>query len=127
MRHRVHTFKVGRSGAHRRAMLANMAVSLFENGQITTTLVKANEARRFAEKLSTTAKKGEIHHRRLVAAKLQCQNDGKKEVIRKLFGVIAPGYANRQGGYTRILKLGKRVGDSAEMAIIQLVESDVQA
>ena len=121
MRHRVHTFKVGRSGAHRRAMLANMATSLFEHKQIETTVVKAKELRRYAEKMITTAKVDSVHHRRLVAAKLY-----DKEIIKKLFAEIAPAYAERNGGYTRIIKMGERIGDCAERCIIQLVEAKAE-
>ena len=118
MRHKVDTFKIGRSGAHRRAMLANMASSLFEHGRIETTLVKAKESRRFAEKLITTAKKNDLHRRRIAVSRLR-----DKTMTKKLFDEIAPGYAERVGGYTRILKLGQRRGDAAEMCIIMLVES----
>ena len=118
MRHRVDTFKIGRSGAHRRAMLANMATSLFEHGRIETTLVKAKELRRFAEKLITIAKKNDLHRRRIAVARLR-----DKAMVRKLFDEIAPGYAERVGGYTRILKLAQRRGDAAEMCIIMLVEA----
>ena len=122
MRHRVDTFKIGRSGAHRRAMLANMVSSLFANGQIETTLVKAKAARSFAERLITIGKKGDLHRRRIAIAKLR-----DKSAVKRLFDEIAPGYEGRNGGYTRILKLGKRRGDSAEMCILQLVEADVKA
>ena len=122
MRHRVDTFKVGRSGAHRRAMLANMVSSLFANGQIETTLVKAKAARSFAERLITIGKKGDLHRRRIAIAKLR-----DKSAVKRLFDEIAPGYEGRNGGYTRILKLGKRRGDAAEMCILQLVEADVKA
>ena len=120
MRHKVATFKIGRSGAHRRAMLANMVSSLYENGQIETTLVKAKEARRFAERLITIGKKGDLHNIRLAVARLR-----NKEMVRKLFTEIAPSYEGRNGGYTRIVKLGKRRGDAAEMCILQLVEANV--
>ena len=119
MRHKVATFKIGRSGAHRRAMLANMANSLFINGQIETTLVKAKELRRFAEKLVTTAKRGDIHSRRLAFAKLR-----SRDAVKNLFDVVAPAYAERNGGYTRIFKLGFRRGDAAEMCLIQLVKEE---
>ena len=117
MRHKVDTFKIGRSGAHRRAMLANMASSLFEHGRIETTLVKAKELRRFAEKLITIAKKNDLHRRRIAVSRLR-----DKTMTKKLFDEIAPGYAERIGGYTRILKLAQRRGDAAEMCIIMLVE-----
>ena len=117
MRHKVATFKIGRSGAHRRAMLANMANSLFINGQIETTLVKAKELRRFAEKLITTGKKGDLHSRRLAFAKLR-----SRDAVKNLFDVVAPAYAERNGGYTRIFKLGFRRGDAAETCLLMLVE-----
>ncbi len=123
MRHRVDTFKIGRSGAHRRAMLANMVSSLFLHGQIQTTLVKAKVAVSVAEKLITIGKKGDLHRRRLAVARLR-----NKDAVKVLFDEIAPRYADRNGGYTRIYKLGKRIGDSAEMCLIQLVEgSEVAA
>ncbi len=118
MRHRVDTFKIGRSGAHRRAMLANMVSSLFTCGKIETTLVKAKEVRRFAEKLITIGKKGDLHRRRLAVAKLR-----SKDAVKLLFDEIAPSYEGRNGGYTRILKLGKRRGDAAEMCMLMLVEA----
>ena len=116
MRHRVHTFKVGRTGAHRRAMLANMVSSLIEHGQITTSLVKAREARRVAEKMVTLGKKGDLHHRRLAISTLR-----KADMVAKLFAEIAPAYEGRQGGYTSIIKLGKRRGDACEMCILKFV------
>ena len=119
MRHKVHTFKIGRSGAHRKAMLANMVSSLIEHGQIKTTITKAKEARRFADKMVTLGKKGDLHRRRLAISKLR-----DKDAVKKLFDEIAPQYAQRNGGYTRIIKLGRRVGDAAEMCILQFVESD---
>ena len=99
-------------------MLANMATSLFEHGRIETTLVKAKELRRFAEKLITIAKKNDLHRRRIAVARLR-----DKAITKKLFDEIAPGYAERVGGYTRILKLAQRRGDAAEMCIIMLVEA----
>ena len=122
MRHRVDTFKIGRSGSHRRAMLANMAASLFEHGKIETTLVKAKELRRFAEKLITIAKKNDLHRRRIAVSRLR-----DKTITKELFDEIAPGYAERVGGYTRILKLARRRGDAAEMCIIMLVEAGAPA
>ena len=122
MRHKVDTFKVGRSSAHRRAMLANMACSLFNCGRIETTLVKAKELRRFAERLITVAKKGDLHRRRIAFSRLR-----DKQTVKLLFDEIAPGYADRVGGYTRILKLGQRRGDAAEMCIIMLVEAAAPA
>ena len=121
MRHRVDTFKVGRSGAHRRSMLANMVSSLFMNGEIRTTVVKAKEARRFAERMITIGKKADLHHRRLAVARLR-----DKTAVKKLFDEIAPSYAGRDGGYTRIYKLGTRIGDGAEMCILQLVSEPAE-
>jgi len=100
-------------------MLANMVSSLFTNGQIQTTLVKAKEARRFAEKLITIGKKGDLHRRRLAVSKLR-----DKSAVKVLFDEIAPAYEGRNGGYTRILKLGVRRGDAAEMCILQLVKEE---
>ena len=122
MRHRVHTFKIGRTGAHRRAMLANMVSSLIEHGQITTSLVKAREARRMAEKMVTLGKKGDLHHRRLAISTLR-----NVDMVAKLFAEIAPAYAGRQGGYTSIIKLGKRRGDACEMCILKFVAAEAKA
>ena len=122
MRHRVHTFKIGRTGAHRTAMLANMVCSLIEHGQITTSLVKAREARRVAEKMVTLGKKGDLHHRRLAISTLR-----KADMVAKLFAEIAPAYACRQGGYTSIIKLGKRRGDACEMCILKFVAAAAPA
>ncbi len=117
MRHRVHTFKIGKSGAHRRAMLANMISSLIEHGEIKTTVTKAKEARRMADKMITLGKKGTLHHRRQAIAKLR-----DKVAVKRLFDELAPGYTERVGGYTRIIRLGRRRGDAAEMCLLQLVE-----
>jgi large subunit ribosomal protein L17 len=119
MRHRVHTFKIGRTGAHRKAMLANMVSSLIEHGEIRTTITKAKEARRVADKMVTLGKKGDLHRRRLAISKLR-----DKDAVKKLFDEVAPLYAERNGGYTRIIKLSRRRGDAAEMCILQFVESD---
>ncbi len=120
MRHRKHTFKVGRDSAHRKALLANLVCSLFETGRIETTLVKAKEARRLAEKMITKGKSGTLHDRRTAIAAL-----GQPDVVGKLFSEIAPQYQDRQGGYTRILKLGRRIGDAAEMSLLELVTEPV--
>ena len=119
MRHKVHTFKIGRTGAHRKAMLANMVSSLIEHGQVRTTITKAKEARRVADKMVTLGKKGDLHRRRLAVSKLR-----DKTAVKKLFDEIAPQYADRNGGYTRIIKLSRRLGDAAEMCILQFVEAD---
>lgn len=127
MRHRVDHRKLGRTAAHRRAMLNNMVTSLFASERITTTDAKAKEARRLAERLITRAKKGysanqegnkgvALAHWRQAARYVK-----KMSVLRKLFEEIAPHYLERNGGYTRIMKLGTREGDNAKMAIIELV------
>ena len=108
--------KLGRTSAHRRSMLRNMTTSLLEHGRIRTTEQKAKEARRVAEKMITLGKRGDLHARRRALAYI---ND--ETVVKNLFDEIAPKYAERQGGYTRILKLGPRRGDSAEMVILELV------
>ena len=117
MRHKVDTLKLGRSSAHRRAMLANMVSSLFYSGRIETTLVKAKAARRFAERMITLGKQGTLHSRRLAAARMRDEG-----AVKKLFDEIAPAYTGRQGGYTRILKLGQRRGDAAETCLLMLVD-----
>ena len=116
MRHRYFTFKIGRTSAHRTAMLGNQVSSLFMHGQIKTTIVKAKQTRRVAEKMITYAKKGDLHHRRLAISKIR-----DEEAVKKLFAEIAPKYAERKGGYTRIIRVGQRLGDAAEMCILQLV------
>ncbi|OGV52069.1 MAG: 50S ribosomal protein L17 [Lentisphaerae bacterium GWF2_52_8] len=122
MRHRKHTFKIGRTDAHRRAMLANMVCSLFEHGQIETSVVKAKEARRLAERMITKAKNDSLHQRRIAISRLQ-----QKDIVKKLFAEIAPQFAERAGGYTRIIRLGKRIGDAADMCILQLVSKAEEA
>jgi large subunit ribosomal protein L17 len=117
MRHRSKGRQLSRTSAHRRATLRNMATSLFRHGRITTTTAKAKELRPFAERLITLAKRGDLHARRLVAQKIP-----DRDVLGKLFDELGPRYVSRPGGYTRILKLGTRRGDAAEMALIELVE-----
>ncbi len=119
MRHRKHTFKVGRTTAHRNAMLANAVCSLIDNGRITTTLVKAKEIRRLADRMVTFGKESTLHARRLAISTLH-----QVGIVKKLFDEVAPQFKERAGGYTRIMKLGPRRGDAAEMAIIEFVESD---
>ncbi len=119
MRHRAATFKINRSSSHVRSLLANAVCSLIEHGKITTTLVRAKRIRQLAEQMMTKAKDGSLHARRLVLAKLHQET----QVVR-LFDVLAPQYKNRQGGYTRIYKLGPRIGDAAEMSILSWVETD---
>ena len=113
------TRKLGRPTAHRMAMLRGMVTLLLENGQIETTLTRAKEVRSMAEKMITLGKKNTLASRRAALAYIT-----KEDVVTKLFNEIAPNYANRNGGYTRILKLGTRRGDAAEMAIVALVEAD---
>ena len=109
--------RLGGGPAHERLMLANLATALFEHGRITTTEAKARRLRPFAERLVTFAKRGDIASRRRVLTVVK-----DKTVVHELFTEIAPRYANRNGGYTRIVKLGPRKGDNAPMAIIELVE-----
>jgi len=109
--------KLQKTSSHRKAMLSNMATSLFRQGRIETTLPKAKELRSYAEKLITAAKKNELSSRRRVMKKIK-----DKEVVTKLFDEIAPQYSERPGGYTRILKMYPRRGDAAKRAIIELVE-----
>ena len=108
--------KLGRTTDHRKAMLRAMVTFLLENGQIETTVTRAKEVRAVAEKMITIAKTNDLHSKRQVMASVT-----KESVAKKLFDEIAPNYADRQGGYTRIIKTGPRRGDAAEMALIQLV------
>lgn len=108
--------KLGRPTDHRMGMLRNQVTSLFEHGKIETTLARAKETQRVAEKMITLGKKGDLHSRRQALAYIY-----DKDVVTKLFEEIAPEYEDRNGGYTRVLKLGPRRGDSAEMAILELV------
>lgn len=117
MRHRKKGRSFGRTAEHRRAMLRNMATSLFLHGRVETTTEKAKELRRYAEPIITKAKRGDLHARRLVARHIQ-----DSEVLHKLFAELGPKYAERPGGYTRVLHLGHRPGDAAEMSIIELVD-----
>ena len=120
MRHRKSGRKLGRDSAHRKAMLRNMVTSLFEHGAIRTTDQKAKELRRIAAKMVTLGKKDSLHARRLAAKTLR-----SREVLVKLFDEIAPGYSERHGGYTRIIKLGRRRGDNALMSLIELMPAGV--
>jgi large subunit ribosomal protein L17 len=108
--------KLGRTTAHRRAMLRAMVTYLLENGRIETTETRAKEVRSMAEKMITTAKTNDLHSKRQVLAYVT-----KEAVVKKLFDEIAPSYEGRNGGYTQIIKIGPRRGDAAEMAIIKLV------
>ena len=108
--------KLGRTSAHRKAMLRNLVTDLLREGRITTTVTRAKETRRMAEKMITLGKRGDLHARRQALAYIY-----DEDVVTELFDNIAPKYAERNGGYTRILKLGKRQGDAAEMAFLELV------
>lgn len=116
MRHRKFTFKIGRSSAHVRSLLANAVCSLIDNGRITTTLVKAKVIRMVADKMITLGKTGTLAARRQAAATLH-----QEDKVRKLFAEVAPQFADRNGGYTRLMKIGPRIGDGAEMAIVEFV------
>ena len=122
MRHRVGHRKLQRTSSHRTALFRNMAAALIKHEQITTTVAKAKELRPYVEKLVTLAKKGGLTNRRLAHARIM---DEAQE--RKLFDVIAPRYADRNGGYTRVIKAGIRMSDSAAIAIIEFVDRDVTA
>lgn len=118
MRHRNRTEKLGRTSSHREAMLAGMVCDLIQSKRITTTLAKAKAARRLADKMVTLGKRGTLPARRQALARLK-----RQDRVRSLFNDIAPGFSERPGGYTRIMKLGKRRSDNAEMAILEWVES----
>ncbi len=122
MRHARGYRRLNRTHEHRKALFANMAGSLIEHEQIKTTLPKAKELRPIVEKLITLAKRGDLHARRLAAARLK-----QDAHVAKLFDVLGPRYAERAGGYTRVLKAGFRYGDMAPMAIIELVDRDPAA
>ncbi len=119
MRHMKKGSALNRSQSHRRWMLSNMVTSLFQHEQIRTTVAKAKEARPLAEKLITFAKRGDLHARRMV---MRIVRD--KEVVSKMFEILGIRYKDRPGGYTRIVKLGTRLGDAAPMAMIELVAED---
>ncbi len=118
MRHRVKGRKLGRTAEHRKAMLSNLVTSLLAAESLTTTVAKAKEARSLAERVITFAKRGDLASRRRV---LQTVRD--KSVVKKLFDDIAPRFSGREGGYTRIVRLGQRKGDCAELAILELTAS----
>jgi len=116
MRHRAKGRQLSRTSSHRRALLRNMATSLFEHGAIVTTEAKAKELRPYAEKLITLARRGDLHARRQAEQKIK-----DREVLGRLFSEIGPRFAARPGGYTRILKMGHREGDGADIARIELL------
>lgn len=119
MRHLLQGRKLGRTTAHREALLRNLVTSLFDKERITTTTAKAKEARPLAEKLITLAKKGTLHARRQVLQVVY-----KESTAVRLFDAIGPRFTERPGGYTRIVKLGPRQGDGAEMAVLELLGSE---
>jgi len=122
MRHRLKGRKLNRTSSHRKAMFANMAVALLKHEQIKTTLPKAKDLRPVVEKLITLGKRGGLHARRQVLAVLQ-----DEKITNKLFSTFAERYASRPGGYTRVLRAGFRYGDAADMAVIELVDRDLEA
>ena len=122
MRHAKTHRKFNRRSEHRRAMLANLAASLIKHEQIVTTLPKAKDLRPVVEKLVTLGKRGDLHARRQAIAQMR-----DIPMVKKLFEVIGPRYKERNGGYTRILKAGFRHGDAAAMAVIELIDRDVDA
>ncbi len=122
MRHRMGGRKLNRTSAHRKALFANLACALIKHEQIKTTLPKAKELRPYVEKLITLGKRGDLHARRQAFAKLR-----DEAMVAKLFSVIKDRYTDRQGGYTRVLQAGFRYGDCAPMAVIELVDRDLEA
>lgn len=122
MRHGKKGRKLNRTSSHRIAMLANMAAALIKHEQIVTTLPKAKELKRFMDRLITLGKRGNLHSRRLAAGRIR-----DEEMTKKLFDVLAERYKDRSGGYTRVLKAGYRYGDSAPVAVIELVDRDESA
>jgi large subunit ribosomal protein L17 len=116
MRHQKRGRKLGRDSAHRKSLYANLTAELIQHGRIRTTLAKAKEVRPVAEQMITLGKRGDLHARRQAVSFLR-----QKPVVKSLFEDVAPRYAERPGGYTRIIKLGPRLGDAAEMAYIELV------
>lgn len=121
MRHRKDHRRLGRKSEHRRALLRNLVTALFQYERIETTVAKAKETRRFAERMITFGKKGDLAARRHVAAYIL-----KPEIVSKLFSTIAPWYTDRNGGYTRIVRIGHRLGDAGETAYLELVKTDEQ-
>ncbi len=117
MRHRKKGRQLSRTASHKRAMLSNMATSLFRHERIETTTARAKELRPYAERLITLARRGDLHARRQAARSIH-----DKEALKKLFDTLGPRYAERNGGYMRILKVGRREGDGAEISLVQLVD-----
>ena len=119
MRHRKAGRKLGRISSHRKALFANMASDLIKHEQIVTTLPKAKELRPIVEKLVTLGKRGDLHSRRIALSRI-----GKKDIVQKLFEILAERYRDRNGGYTRVLKAGFRKGDNAPVGVIEFVDRD---
>lgn len=117
MRHRVRGRKLGRTASHRAALLRSLATSLFRHKRIKTTIAKAKEARSYAESLITKAKKNDLHARRIISEVIK-----DRKVLKELFDEIVPKVGDRPGGYTRVVRLGRRLGDAAELAILELVD-----
>ncbi len=122
MRHHRSGKKLGRDSAHRKALYANLACSLIEHGRIKTTEAKAKAVKPFAEQMITLGKRGDLHARRQALSELRSQ-----DAVHRLFADVAPRFADRSGGYSRIVKLGSRAGDSAEMVYLELVDYQPQA
>jgi len=122
MRHARTGKKLGRDGAHRKALYSTLTCSLIEHGRIRTTEAKAKAVKPYAEKMITLGRRGDLHARRQALAELRTQ-----EIVHKLFADIAPRMADRPGGYTRIIKIGHRAGDAAEMVYLELVDFDPAA
>lgn len=120
MRHNKAGRRLGRTTSHRIAMFRNMVTSLLNHERVVTTDAKAKEIRSIAEKMITLGKRGDLHAMRQAAAYIR-----EKSVVTKLFSTIAPRYKERQGGYTRIIKLGQRLGDAAPLSVIELVEEEL--
>ena len=117
MKHRIGVNRLGRKASHRKSLLRNMMTSLFKHERIKTTKTKAREVRRYAEKMITRAKVDTVHNRRIIAKRIW-----DKSILAKLFTDIGPRFVERPGGYTRIIKLGKRYGDSAETVFLELAD-----
>jgi large subunit ribosomal protein L17 len=117
MRHRVKGKKLSRTASHRKALIRSLAAAVLKHKRIRTTLVKAKEARSYVESMITKARKNDLHSRRLILSEIQ-----DKEVVKELFTDVVPKVGDRPGGYTRVIKLGKRMGDAADMAILELVD-----
>ena len=122
MKHRIKGKKLNRTSSHRKALFKNMAQAIIKHEQIVTTLPKAKTMKPIVDKLISLGKKGSLHARRQAFSKLRDEN-----MVAKLFGTLAPRYADRNGGYTRVLKAGYRYGDAAAMAVIELVDRDEDA